>query len=408
MNAWKSVTTTLDVGSFDQLVQGREDQPHDFLGPHLVEGPNKSGTVLVRAFLPVATEAWIENQSKEVIVARPMKRVHDAGVFEIVCDSDVFETARGKYKFRYVEGETTMTEYDPYAFPPYLSDEDLYLFNEGNHYQIYEKLGAHVREIDGVTGVNFAVWAPNAKSISLVGNFNDWDGRRHPMRKRMPSGIWELFLPELEPGEIYKFRVTDCFGQQIEKSDPFGFYSELPPRTASVVSNLDGYQWQDESWMSKRESQNQLEQPISVYELHLGSWRTDEGKHNGWMNYRDIAHQLVEYCRELEVTHIELMPISEHPYTGSWGYQTVGYFACTSRYGTPEDFMYFVDYCHQNDLGVKALPQLGDRDGMPIYDNATTSAFCFSFQYRKLMNQFTPGTHKCNFIVICFLQIDGR
>ena len=380
MNAWKSVTTTLDVGSFDQLVQGREDQPHDFLGPHLVEGPNKSGTVLVRAFLPVATEAWIENQSKEVIVARPMKRVHDAGVFEIVCDSDVFETARGKYKFRYVEGETTMTEYDPYAFPPYLSDEDLYLFNEGNHYQIYEKLGAHVREIDGVTGVNFAVWAPNAKSISLVGNFNDWDGRRHPMRKRMPSGIWELFLPELEPGEIYKFRVTDCFGQQIEKSDPFGFYSELPPRTASVVSNLDGYQWQDESWMSKRESQNQLEQPISVYELHLGSWRTDEGKHNGWMNYRDIAHQLVEYCRELEFTHIELMPISEHPYTGSWGYQTVGYFACTSRYGTPEDFMYFVDYCHQNDLGViidwvpahfpKDGHGLAKFDGTALYEHA--------------------------------------
>lgn len=346
------MSPTLDVETLNPLVSGHENNPHVFLGPNLVDDLNGSARVLVRAFLPLADEAWIENRSEESVVTRPMTRVHDAGVFEVICDPKVFETALGKYKFRYVQGDTTMTEHDPYAFPPYLSDEDLYLFNEGNHYEIYEKLGAHVREINGVTGVNFAVWAPNARAISLVGDFNDWDGRRHPMRKRIPSGIWELFLPDLKPGEIYKFRVTDCYGQQIEKSDPFGFYSELPPRTASVVSSLDDYQWHDDAWMTKRATQNSLEQPISVYEVHLGSWHTDEGKHNGWMNYRDIAHQLVEYCRELNFTHIELMPISEHPFTGSWGYQAVGYFACTSRYGTPEDFMYFVDYCHQNDLGV--------------------------------------------------------
>jgi 1,4-alpha-glucan branching enzyme len=236
-----------------------------------------------------------------------------------------------------------MTVHDPYAFEPFFSELDLHLFNEGNHDKIYERLGAHVRQVNGVTGVNFAVWAPNAKAISLVGDFNDWEGNKNPMRKLVPSGIWEIFIPEMEVGAIYKFRVTDCHGQQIEKADPYGFYSELPPRTASVVADLDSYQWQDGDWMEKRAATNQLEQPMSVYELHLGSWRHEEGKENGWMNYRDIAHQLVEYCQETGFTHVELMPVSEHPFTGSWGYQTVGYFATTSRYGTPEDFMYFVD-----------------------------------------------------------------
>ena len=172
------------------------------------------------------------------------------------------------------------------------------------------------------------------------------------MHKLTPSGVWELFVPEMETGEIYKFRVTTCYGQQVEKSDPFGFYSELPPKTASMVVDLDSYQWNDSDWMKKRAEQDQLTQPISVYELHLGSWRQDSGRPNGWMNYRELAHQIVEYVKGLGFTHIELMPVSEHPFTGSWGYQTVGYFAATSRYGSPEDLMYFIDYCHQNELGV--------------------------------------------------------
>ena len=348
MNAWKSVTSTMDAESLEKLVFGQESNPNSILGPHLIA--SNSDKVVVRAFLPLAEQATIVNHNGDQELA--MSRVHPSGIFEVTCDASDFETALGRYKIKYVEGDSTMSVHDPYAFPPLLSELDLHLFNEGNHYEIHKKLGAHVREINGVKGVNFAVWAPNAKSISVVGNFNEWDGRRHPMGKQIPSGIWELFLPELGPGEIYKFRVTDCHGQQIEKSDPFGFYSELPPRTASVVVELDDYQWTDEKWMEKRESQNGLEQPMSVYELHLGSWRHEEGKENGWMNYRDIAHQLVDYCKELNFTHVELMPVSEHPFTGSWGYQTVGYFACTSRYGTPEDFMYFVDYCHQNDLGV--------------------------------------------------------
>ena len=348
MNAWKSATSTMDVESFEKLVLGQESQPDSILGPNMFE--QTTDKVVVRAFLPLAEQATIVNHSGDQEL--PMSRVHASGLFEVTCDASQFETALGRYKFKYVQGDSTMTVHDPYAFPPLLTELDLHLFNEGNHYEIHKKLGAHVREINGVTGVNFAVWAPNAQSISLVGNFNEWDGRRHPMTKQVPSGVWELFLPELGPGEIYKFRVTDCYGQQVEKSDPFGFYSELPPRTASIVVELNDYQWTDGKWMERRESQNALEQPMSVYELHLGSWKQEEDRENGWMNYRDIAHQLVDYCKELNFTHIELMPVSEHPYTGSWGYQTVGYFACTSRYGTPEDFMYFVDYCHQNDLGV--------------------------------------------------------
>jgi len=217
-----------------------------------------------------------------------------------------------------------MTEYDPYAVPPLLSDDDLYLFNEGNQFQIYEKLGAHLREVDGIVGVNFAVWAPDAQAINVVGEFNGWDGHRHPMTKRIPSGVWELFIPSLAAGEKYRLSVTDCNGLEIEKSDPFGFASELPPRTASVVADLEQYPWNDGDWIAKREALDTQDRAISVYEFHLGSWRTDETKPNGWMNYRDIAHQIVDYCKKLEFTHIELMPISEHPYTGSWGYQTVG------------------------------------------------------------------------------------
>ena len=349
MNARKSLPSIIDMESIEILMTGRSNQPQNILGPQWdLDSPQTK--VLVRAFLPTADAAWII--SKDGSIAQSMNRAHSHGLFEVECDPNIFDLALGHYKFRYTEGDTTMTVHDPYAFEPLLTDLDLHLFNEGNHYKIYERLGAHQRTVNGITGINFAVWAPNAEAISVVGDFNDWDGRRNQMRKRIPSGIWELFIPDVKVGEIYKFRVTDCYGQQIEKSDPFGFYSELPPRTASIVADVDAYQWKDSKWMEKRKDSNPLEEAVSVYELHLGSWRHEDGRENGWMNYRDIAHQLVEYCNEMNFTHIELMPISEHPFTGSWGYQTVGYFACTSRYGTPEDFMYFVDYCHQNDLGV--------------------------------------------------------
>ena len=265
---------------------------------------------------------------------------------------ETFALHSASRNFRLAQGTRIMTAQEKQISPTFLTELDLHLFNEGSHDRIYDKLGAHLRTVDGVAGVNFAVWAPNAKEISVTGGFNFWDKGQHPMLKRVPSGIWELFVPGLEEGEAYKFCVTDAHGNQIEKADPYGTASELPPRTASIVANLDNYQWSDDDWMNKRVVNNGLDQPISVYELHLGSWRQDHDKPNGWMNYRDIAHQLVDYCQEMGFTHVELMPVSEHPFTGSWGYQTVGYFAATSRYGTPEDFMYFVDHCHKNDLGV--------------------------------------------------------
>lgn len=309
-----------------------------------------------------------------------MARVHKSGLFQTTCDSTIFKTTLGLYKLKYAQGSTTMTVQDPYAFTSYLTDMDVHLFNEGSHEQIYKKLGAHLRTIDGVAGVNFAVWAPNAKSVSVIGNFNQWNRAQHPMQRRGPSGIWELFMPGLAAGEIYKFSVVDAAGNVVDKADPYGAFSELPPRTASIVADLDGYSWSDSQWIKNRAVKNGLDQPMSMYELHLGSWRQDSDKPNGWMNYREIAHQVVDYCQQLGFTHIELMPVSEHPYTGSWGYQTVGYFAATSRYGTPEDFMYFVDYCHQNDIGViidwvpahfpKDAHGLAKFDGTALYEHA--------------------------------------
>lgn len=241
--------------------------------------------------------------------------------------------------------------HDPYAFPPLLTDFDLHLLNEGTHWQSYHKLGAQIRTIGGVKGVNFTVWAPNATSVSLIGDFNHWDDRRHAMRKHIPSGFWELFVPGLEEGANYKFRIKNG-GFVAEKSDPYGYWAECPPRTASRVVDLSKYQWGDGKWMNERAKRNGLDAPMSFYEVHLGSWRRPGDNPSKWLSYREVAHQLVEYVVQMGYTHIELLPVSEHPFSGSWGYQTVGYFAPTARYGSPADFMYFVDLCHQHNIGV--------------------------------------------------------
>ncbi|HMO14593.1 MAG TPA: 1,4-alpha-glucan branching protein GlgB [Pirellulaceae bacterium] len=238
-------------------------------------------------------------------------------------------------------------------YPTFSTDSDCQLMKNGNHYRLYRLMGSHLREVAGVAGVNFALWAPNARNVSVVGDFNAWDGNANPMRLDPATGNWECFIPELQSGALYKYLVTFRNGHHVLKADPFGFRFEVPPKTASIVTSLDNYQWNDGKWMSRRQSNpNLLNQPISVYELHLGSWQQDPQFENGWLNYRELAKRVVEYCKPLGFTHIELLPISEHPYTGSWGYQTVGYFGATSRYGSPEDFMFFVDYCHQHELGV--------------------------------------------------------
>jgi 1,4-alpha-glucan branching enzyme len=286
-----------------------------------------------------------------------MTRIHDGGLFEI----DVKNTVIGKaeslkkssgYQLRVEQGERQLEAmHDPYAFPTMLTDFDLHLFGEGQWNEAYGRLGAHPREVDGVVGVNFAVWAPNAQGVSVVGDFNGWEGRTHAMLKRVPSGVWELFVPGIHAGEKYKYRVTND-RDSVDKSDPFGFTAETPPRTASIVANLDDYSWSDADWMQRRAKSDALTEPMSVYEVHLGSWkRTGDGT-DAWFDYRQLAHQLVDYCHRMGFTHLELMPISEHPFTGSWGYQTVGYYSVTSRYGSPEDFMYFVNHCHENGIGV--------------------------------------------------------
>jgi len=256
------------------------------------------------------------------------------------------------------------TMHDPYSFPHLLTDYDLHLLNEGTHWQCYNRLGAQLRTIDGVDGVNFAVWAPNATSVSIIGDFNGWDARQHPMRKHIPSGFWELFVPGLSEGTLYKFQIRH-HDQVFEKADPFGFAAEVPPQTASKVVDLDRYRWHDAPWLERRRETNWLEKPISFYEVHLGSWKRPGDNPAGWLSYRDLAHQLVDYCKEMGYTHLELLPVSEHPLSASWGYQTVGYYAATSRYGTPHDFMYFVDLCHQNDIGVTVdwVPAHFPRDG---------------------------------------------
>jgi 1,4-alpha-glucan branching enzyme len=340
--------TQVSLESVRAVVDGTHDKPYEVLGAHPVqEGERRA--LAVRAFLPDGEQAWVVDPAQNL--RRPMRRIHPAGVFEAICPWQ--EETTGRYQICVAKSSGEIhTMHDHYNFPPLLTDLDLHLLGEGQHFDSYHKLGAHPRKIGDVQGINFALWAPNAARVSVVGDFNEWDDRKHALRSREGSGFWELFIPEMKAGAIYKFRIRSRWGETLEKSDPYGFAAELPPRTASVVADLDDYSWTDSTWMKQRATHNGLARPISIYEVHLGSWMQDEAKINGWMNYRDLAHKLVEYCQKLGYTHLELLPVSEHPYTGSWGYQTVGYFAATSRYGTPQDLMYFVDYCHENNIGV--------------------------------------------------------
>ena len=261
-----------------------------------------------------------------------------------------------------------------------LTDDDLYMFNEGSHYQLYDKLGSHTMTVDGVQGTYFAVWAPTAKQVSVIGDFNAWDKSSHPLRPMGQSGIWEGFIPGVGTGTFYKYHVSSQQrGYRVDKADPFAFCTQIPPNTASIVWDLD-YEWSDREWMEKRKSANALDAPVSIYEMHIGSWMRvpEEGQRS--LTYRELAPKLVDYVQQMGFTHVELLPIMEHPFYGSWGYQTTGYFAPTSRYGKPQDFMYFVDYLHQNGIGVildwvpSHFPNdefgLGYFDGTHLYEHA--------------------------------------
>lgn len=342
--------TNVALENIGSILEARSEDPHAVLGPHEISNGDRRA-LAVRAFLPDMTQAWVVDPGHQS-TPRPMRRIHPAGVYEAICPHPEEAGGSERYQIRAADQSgKKLTMHDPYSFPQWLTDYDLYLLNEGKHWQCYERLGAQLRTIDGVEGVNFTVWAPNATAVSVVGDFNAWDMRRHPMRKHIPSGFWELFVPELGEGTLYKFKIRN--GDHVfEKADPFGFAAEIPPRTASQVVDLDRYQWHDSEWLQKRRETNWLEKPMSIYEVHLGSWRRPGDDPTRWLSYRELAHQLVEYCEEMNYTHIELLPVAEHPLSASWGYQVCGYYAATSRYGSPQDFMYFIDLCHRHGIGI--------------------------------------------------------
>ena len=339
--------TTAPLDEIALILQAEHADPFHILGAHPLEVDGRPA-VAIRAFLPRVDNAWVVRGPSEGDVA-PLQRVHADGFFEALFPG---EHAVFPYRLR-TENDGRHEFEDPYRFPPVLSDFDLYLLAEGTHHNTYEKLGAHMREIAGVPGVAFAVWAPNAQRVSVVGNFNHWDGRCHPMRVRGSTGVWELFIPGLRDGEIYKYEIKGRSNNYLGlKSDPYGFFAELRPKTASIVYDIDRYTWHDQQWMAERATRQGLNAPLAIYEVHLGSWRRPAGEDHGMLNYRDLAQQLADYVTKLGFTHVELLPVMEHPLDESWGYETTGYFAPTSRHGTPEDFMYFVDYLHQHGIGV--------------------------------------------------------
>lgn len=367
------------------IVRGRHSDPFAVLGPHWTEQDGKK-SLAIRVFRLNATEVTVLWGKKAE--AHRAIRIHPDGVFEAHIPTSGMGKSQGeavapgayRLQIRFSDGNV-FEAYDPYAFPPVLTEYDLYLSGEGTHYQKYEKMGAHVREVAGVRGVYFAVWAPNARRVSVVGNFNFWDGRVHPMRHRGSSGIWEIFIPGMDEGELYKFEILSTIGNQLSlKTDPYGFAGEMRPNNASVVRTIDGYKWKDTAWMESRPLRDWLHSPMTIYELHAGSWRRKPEEDNRWLTYRELADELLPYVKRMGFTHIELLPVMEHPLDASWGYQTVGYFAVTSRFGSPADFMYFMDCCHQQEIGVildwtpahfpRDAHGLGLFDGTHLYEHA--------------------------------------
>ena len=319
-------------------------EPYLLADPHAYLGAHKGrGGVVVRAYRPDAESVRVLPMGVE------LEPQDGTGVFEGVIPDAKLPLAY-ELEVRYPAGET-YTLRDPYSFMPTVGELDLHLAGEGRHEELYGRLGAHARELDGVAGVSFAVWAPNARSVSVVGEFNGWDGRLHPMRTLGASGIWELFLPDVAPDARYKYEIRGPDGRLRLKADPLAFRTELPPKNASIV-HRSAYEWRDDDWLERRRAADVLTSPVSVYEVHLGSWRLNTLQGNRPLTYVELADELAEYVTDMGFTHVELLPVMEHPYTPSWGYQVTGYFAPTSRFGTPDDYRAFVDRLHEAGIGV--------------------------------------------------------
>jgi len=331
----------------DKIIRSDHYDPFAVLGAHEVSSGDGGG-VVVRVHDPDAVRIRVIDDSDRNC-SWAMRRAND-GFFELLVP-DRKQVFPYILQTRYRNG-SVRTQRDPYSFLPVVSEYDLHLFSEGRHHHAYTWLGAHPKTVEGAEGVLFAVWAPTAKRVSVVGDFNNWDGRRHLMRVRGSSGVWELFVPGLKTGDLYKFEIKPCTGEAFVKADPYAFFREKRPGTASAVYDLDGYEWNDDGWMARRTDWNPYDSAISIYEVHLGSRQRKEGPDDPFYNYRELADTLVAYVKDLGFTHIELMPVLSHPFDASWGYQVTGYFAPTARFGRPADFMYFVDTCHQHGIGV--------------------------------------------------------
>ena len=366
----KTTTYTTDPNEISQVLDARHPDPFGFLGLHA--NPAGSGLVL-RVFRPGASAVGVLRDGSEVV---EMERIDKRGFFELVFSGEKENFA---YQLQYHFGETKADPVaDVYSFGPVLGEQDLHFFGEGNHRHLWKCMGAHVRELGGVDGCAFAVWAPNAYRVSVVGDFNDWDGRVHPMRNH--NGVWEIFIPGVSTGVHYKFELVGAEGNLFNKSDPFAFFSQHGPETASITYDLDNYLWKDEDWLKKRSETDPYHGPMSVYEVHLGSWKRRFEEENRYLTYLELADELVDYVADMGYTHIELMPVAEFPFDGSWGYQVCGYFAPTSRFGSPDEFREFVDRCHQRGIGVivdwvpahfpKDAHGLGRFDETALYEHA--------------------------------------
>ena len=348
------------------IIYSEEDRPHEILGPHIV-----GKSVLFQTFQPGAGKvSLITEDGKKT----EMEMVDEAGYFAALVAGKIPD----RYEYEICRGEETVLQKDAYQYQTGLSAKDIEKFNAGIHYTIYEKLGAHFMTIDGTEGTFFAVWAPNALRVSVVGDFNHWDGRLHQMTRNPEGGIFEIFIPDVKPGECYKFELKVKGGLTYLKADPYAFGQQLRPDTASVVRDFQ-YVWKDGKWMKDREKRQQENAPVSVYEMYLGSFKRNR-ETNDYLNYRELAPEIAKYAKEMGYTHVELMPVMEHPLDASWGYQVIGYYAPTARYGTAEDFMFLVDTLHQAGIGVildwvpAHFPRdtygLSQFDGTALYEHA--------------------------------------
>ncbi len=364
----------LDESIVEALVTSGYGDPFSVLGLHR-EGAD--GDLVLRTFQPQAQNVYVLEYETGKIMAQ-MERVHSSGLFQFEFPAD-WEYFKYRLRIDLWVGESYDTE-DPYRFPPVLGEMDLYFLSEGSHLDEYDRLGAHPMVHDGVSGVSFALWAPNARRVSVVGTFNEWDGRRHMMRPRGSTGVWEIFIPHISAGVLYKYELIGPDGNILPlKADPFAFYAEKRPSTASMVYDLDKYEWKAKGWEKKRENVNALDAPVSIYEVHLGSWKRHFDD-NSYLSYQEMATDLVNYVRDMGYTHVELLPVNEHPFDGSWGYQATGLYAPTSRFGKPDDFRALVDAFHKAGIAVimdwvpghfpKDSFGLANFDGTALYEHA--------------------------------------